>query len=202
MIREVYKGIMKAVERELRNQLPSMVFQDELSSGVRRAGMGDYIVLADSIAYNQICRAFRQKGGHIHVTSLDELKKNVQQMAVRMGMSKGCVDTGYDQLDPSDPETRIGYVSLRMGNTKWKFGLVLSNQVFLAPAMTPQTYNLFFEGISNAEVILPELDRMQPVLERMTRNIVDDIRKERLANEIKDIANKHNGNEQSRKKNP
>ena len=43
---------------------------------------------------------------------------------------------------------------------------------------------------------------MQLVLERMTRNIVADIRKERLANGIKDIANKHNGNEQSRKKNP
>lgn len=59
-----------------------------------------------------------------------------------------------------------------------------------------------FDGISNVEFILQELDRMQPVLERMTRNIVADIRKERLANEIKDIANKHNGNEQSRKKNP
>ena len=69
-------------------------------------------------------------------------------------------------------------------------------------AMTPQIYSLFFEGISNAEVILQELDRMPPVLERMTRNIVANIRKERLANEIKDIANKHNGNEQSRKKNP
>ena len=43
---------------------------------------------------------------------------------------------------------------------------------------------------------------MQLVLERMTHSIVADIRKERLANEIKDIANKHNGNEQSRKKNP
>lgn len=43
---------------------------------------------------------------------------------------------------------------------------------------------------------------MQLVLERMMRSIVADIRKERLANEIKDIANKHNGNEQSRKKNP
>ena len=43
---------------------------------------------------------------------------------------------------------------------------------------------------------------MQLVLERMTRNIGANIRKERLANEIKDIANKHNGNEQSRKKNP
>lgn len=201
MIREVYKGIMKAVERELRSQLPSMVFQDEIPSGVRRVDMGDYIALADSIAYNQICRAFRQKGGHIHVSSLDELKKHVQQMAVRMSMSKGCVDTGFDQLDPTDPKTRIGYVSLRMGNTKWKFGMVLNNRVFLTPAMTPQTYNLFFEGISNAEVILPELDRMQPVLERMTRNIVADIRKERLANEIKDIANKHNGDEQSGKKN-
>ena len=72
-----------------------------------------------------------------------------------------------------------------MSNTKWKFGIVLNNQVFLAPTMTPQSYNLFFEGISNTEVILPELDRMQPVLERMTRNIVADIRKERLANEIK-----------------
>lgn len=59
-----------------------------------------------------------------------------------------------------------------------------------------------FDGISNVEFILQELDRMQPVLERMTRNIVVDIRKERLANEIKDIANKHNGNEQSRKENP
>ena len=49
---------------------------------------------------------------------------------------------------------------------------------------------------------LQELNRMQLVLERMTRNIVADIRKERLANGIKDIANKHNGNEQSRKKNP
>lgn len=58
--------------------------------------------------------------------------------------------------------------------------MVLNNRVFLAPAMTPQVYNLFFEGISNAEIILPELDRMQPVLERMTRNIVADIRKERL----------------------
>lgn len=58
-----------------------------------------------------------------------------------------------------------------------------------------------FDGISNVEFILQELDRMPPVLERMTRNIVADIRKERLVNEIKDIANKHNGNEQSRKKN-
>ena len=59
-----------------------------------------------------------------------------------------------------------------------------------------------FDGISNVEFILQELDRMPPVLERMTRNIVVNIRKERLANEIKDIANKHNGNEQSRKENP
>ena len=117
-------------------------------------------------------------------------------MAVRMGMSKGCVDIGCDQLAPADPKTRIGYVSIRMSNARWKFG------VFLAPAMTPQIYSLFFEGISNAEVILQELDRMPPVLERMTRNIVANIRKERRANEIKDIANKHNGNEQSRKKNP
>lgn len=180
MIREVYKGIMKAVERELKNQLPSMVFQDELPSGVRRAGMENYIVLADSIAYDQICGAFRQKGGPFQVSSLDELKMHVQQMVVRMGMSKGCVDRGFDQLDPSDPKTRIGYVSVRMNNARWKFGMVQNNRVFLAPAMTPQVYNLFFEGISNAEVILPELDRMQPVLERMTRNIVADIRKERL----------------------
>lgn len=59
-----------------------------------------------------------------------------------------------------------------------------------------------FRGYQHAEVILQELNRMQLVLERMTRNIVANIRKERLANEIKDIANKHNGNEQSRKKNP
>ena len=56
--------------------------------------------------------------------------------------------------------------------------------------------------VLHSEVILQELNRMQLVLERMTRNIVANIRKERLANEIKDIANKHNGNEQSRKKNP
>ena len=118
-------------------------------------------------------------------------------MAVRMGMSKGCVDIGCDQLDPSDPKTRIGYVSISMSNARWKFGVVQNGWVFLAPAMTPQIYSLFFEGISNQE-----LDRMPPVLERMTRNIVANIRKERLANEIKDIANKHNGNEQSRKKNP
>ena len=43
---------------------------------------------------------------------------------------------------------------------------------------------------------------MQLVLERMTRNIVANIRKERLANEIKDIANKHDGIEQSMKKSP
>lgn len=123
-------------------------------------------------------------------------------MAVRMGMSKGCVDIGCDQLAPADPKTRIGYVSIRMSNARWKFGVVQNGWVFLAHAMTPQIYSLFFEGISNAEVILQELDRMPPVLERMTRNIVANIRKERLANEIKDIANKHNGNEQSRKKNP
>ena len=123
-------------------------------------------------------------------------------MAVRMGMSKGCVDIGCDQLDPSDPKTRIGYVSISMSNARWKFGVVQNVWVFLASAMTPQIYSLFFEGISNAEVILQELNRMQLVLERMTRNIVANIRKERLANEIKDIANKHNGNEQSRKKNP
>ena len=119
-----------------------------------------------------------------------------------MGMSKGCVDIGCDQLDSSDPKTRIGYVSISMSNARWKFGVVQNGWVFLAPAMTPQIYSLFFEGISNAEVILQELDRMPPVLERMMRNIVANIRKERLANEIKDIANKHNGNEQSRKKNP
>lgn len=88
-----------------------------------------------------------------------------------------------------------------MSNARWKFGVVQNGWVFLAPAMTPQIYSLFFEGISNAEAILQELNRMQLVLERMTRNIVANIRKERLANEIKDIANKHNGNEQSRKKN-
>lgn len=112
---------MKAVERELRDRLPSMVFHEDLPVGVRSADMRDYIVLADSIAYNQICKAFRQKGGDIHVSSIEELKVHVQQMAVRMGLSKGCVDTGFDQLDPSDPKNRIGYVTLRMGNAKWKF---------------------------------------------------------------------------------
>lgn len=94
---------------------------------------------------------------------------------------------------PADGGTD-GYVSISMSNARWKFGVVQNGWVFLAPAMTPQIYSLFFEGISNAEVILQELNRMQLVLERMTRNIVANIRKERLANEIKDIANKHNGN--------
>lgn len=69
-------------------------------------------------------------------------------MAVRMGMSKGCVDIGCDQLDPSDPKTKIGYVSIRMSNARWKFGVVQNGWVFLAPAMTSQIYSLFFEGIS------------------------------------------------------
>ena len=64
-------------------------------------------------------------------------------MAVRMGMSKGCVDIGCDQLDPSDPKTRIGYVSISMSNARWKFGVVQDGWVFLAPAMTSQIYNLF-----------------------------------------------------------
>ena len=122
-------------------------------------------------------------------------------MAVRMGMSKGCVNIGCDQLDPSDPKTKIGYVSIRMSNARWKFGVVQNGWVFLAPAMIADLQPVF-RGYQHAEVILQELNRMQLVLERMTRSIVADIRKERLANEIKDIANKHNGNEQSRKKNP
>ena len=65
-------------------------------------------------------------------------------MAVRMGMSKGCVDIGCDQLDPSDPKTRIGYVSISMSNARWKFGVVQNGWVFLAPAMTPQIHSLFF----------------------------------------------------------
>ena len=69
-------------------------------------------------------------------------------MAVRMGMSKGCVDIGWALLDTSDPKNRIGYVSISMSNARWKFGVVQNGWVFVAPAMTPQIYSLFFEGIS------------------------------------------------------
>lgn len=179
MIGAVYKGIMKAVGKRVSGWLD---FYSLKCDGIQERPYEWYLAEAEKKAYEEICKAFRIGGGVIKFRDIDSLKSFVEEMASRMGCSKGSVTQGTESLEGVEYK----YVSLRMPNRVWKFHPA-STSVWMStlPISVCGAYPVCrIAPHRELSAILPDLDRMYPVLERMTRNLFADAAREYKARQI------------------
>lgn len=192
MIGAVYKGIMKAVARELTRRLE---WDYSLSERYPESVLSyeHYLVHAEQIAYDEICKAFRLSRHWFQVSGFEGLVTFVRWTVAQMGMDEGCMEFGEDTIYGCIESHKCKYISVPMPNRKWRFmlypgGLVLSTvpssefETAQVNCITP-SQQLF--------AVLPDLDRMCPVLERMTGNLMDDAAKADMVSRIKSVSEKH-----------
>ena len=152
MIRAVYKGIMKAVDRRLTQRMRSD-FEKE-----KALPYEGYLLLAESYAQDELCKAFRVRGGLAEASDIEALKGFAEYTIRQMGMPPDILSVKED----------AAYI--RMPNRVWR---LTASPMGLRTADTavPQG-SAVIAPCRHLYVILPDLDRMMPVLERMTRNIL------------------------------
>ena len=179
MIREVYKGIMKAVGKDLTERLRwDYGMADRCSEMV--LSYENYLAYAERMAYHEICKAFRIKGNPFRPSDFAELTGFVRWTVAQMGMEDKAIRFGEEDIFGCIPEARCRYVSISMPNAVWRIGLYPGGPVLStisSPVLDSESVGAILPS-RHLYIILPELDRMYPILERMTRNIMADVKKE------------------------
>ena len=191
MIREVYKGIMKAVAKELTERLrsdydmadrfPEMVLSYE-----------NYLAYAERIAYEEICKAFRLSINRFKTSNFDELVDFTRWIVSQMGMNEKAIRCGEEGIYGCIPTIRCLYVSIFMPNTVWRISLYPGGPVLstISSAIFKSESIGAILPSRQLHIILPELDRMYPILERMTSNLIRDTAQEFKVKQIENITRK------------
>jgi len=164
MIRAVYKGVMKAVARRLAEDVKSDMEKGNLRN------YETYLMSGEAYAYEELCKAFRVKGGPPDFFNYKQLRGFVSCVVNEMGIHPAPNIICQDTLNDRD----VVFVALWMPNRMWKFSLSPTFMSSVSSVPNPNSHIL--SPCRKLSVVLPDLDRMMPVLERMTRNILDDLK--------------------------
>lgn len=168
MIREVYKGVMKAVARQLTDIMGSDIEKGKLQN------YETYLMSGEAFAYDELCKAFRARGISPEFSDIEQLRGFVSFVANETGYAQAEVMSGQERLG----DGKVTFVALRMSNRMWRFGL---SPTFMSTVSSiPNPHSHMLVPGKKLGVVLPDLDRMMPVLERMTRNIMDDAAKKNV----------------------
>ena len=182
MIYAVYKGIMKAVTRSLILQVKS----DREAVPQKRHSMDAYLAFAENVAYEEICRAFGINGKVMEFVDVDDLYHFVDSVARQIGLPLGSVK----KRTYNNAYFELQYVSIKMPDAEWNIFLELGI-AYIASLSPEQLKSSPLAGglsgvISRLPDILPDLDRMSPILNRMTNNIVRNFEQEYKIFQIKE----------------
>lgn len=163
MIREVYKGVMKAIARRLEDCMST-----DFSQGNPHTYEA-YLMSGEAFAYEELCKAFHVNAWPACISDFDALVDFARKTVQELGISADSISVREQTVRQST----VRYVSLRMPNRIWKLSI---SPVFMSTMLpVPHPDACVLRPCRKLSLIMQDLDRMMPVLERMTRNIYNDI---------------------------